>query len=109
MSKKYIGKKIFALLFVGAVVGGAIAFFKKFEKENEEDYDYSSFEAPDVDLGFNEDDARNYTTISGEKDEHDAPTETPSDSDSAETASADQVNSDETDSGETDSEESANV
>lgn len=88
MSKKYIGKKLIALAVIGAAVGGAIAFFKKFEKENEDDHDYNSFEAPDVDGGFDEDAFRNYTTISGEKDDDGEETDATADVD--ETADSDQ-------------------
>lgn len=73
MSKKNIGKKIFGLALVGAAIGGAIAFFKKFE--NDQDSDFTDVDPFDSDLSEDCDECaqpdvtRSYTTIAGEKPE----------------------------------------
>ena len=73
MSKKSIGKKLFTVALIGAAIGGAVAFFKKFE--NEHDDDFSGVDPVDSDSGEDCDDCaspditRSYTTIASEKPE----------------------------------------
>lgn len=71
MSKNNIGKKLLALAAIGAAIGGVIAFFKKFEKEDEDDFDFNSFQVPTGSECCDADSSRNYTTIAGEKEDSD--------------------------------------
>jgi len=71
MSKNNFGKKLLALVAIGAAIGGVIAFFKKFEKEDDDDFDFDSFEVP---TGCecepcDTEQSRRYTTIAGEKED----------------------------------------
>lgn len=70
LKKHSILKKLFGLMVIGAVVYGIIAFFKKFEQEND-DEDFNSFQVPTgYEYGENDhesDAERNYTTIAGEE------------------------------------------
>jgi len=77
MSKNNFGKKLLALVAIGTAIGGVIAFLKKFEKEDDDDFDFDSFEVP---TGCecepcDTEQSRRYTTIVGEK-EDSANTET---------------------------------
>lgn len=71
MSKKNIGKKILGIALLGAAVGGAIAFFRKFEKEQDDDFSENGFDecedCRDDHSSEDEDQTRSYTTIAGEK------------------------------------------
>jgi|GEM_PF-2521804 len=86
MSKNNIGKKLLALVAIGAAIGGVIAFFKKFEKEEDRDFDFNSFQVPTGNEYCDADSSRNYTTIAGEK-------ENPDDSEADDHAQADEEES----------------